>query len=282
MSMKWKHKGREFESIGYQLKDKKTMIIYGAGDYAEDILNVYEGSECKDSWKLWLVDRDEKKQQEGKRGYRVMSPEELWKKEKENYFVVICATPSGAAEIKKGLLEHEIKEEDIYRILEAVLYEFPISEVQFYIPKWVEMLPVTHKIKQDLLEHIQKILEHLEEIRDAAALTGRPESPYIKDWYVEQIQMDTGCVIIQIHMYEKYYYEMLSEMTGTTITGQYDLIKTMQKLSILKNEYENVEDAFTAVRMKGYGVVSPTKEEIVLDEPEIIRQGKKNITGIQR
>lgn len=76
MSMKWKHKGREFESIGYQLKDKKTMIIYGAGDYAEDILNVYEGSECKDSWKLWLVDRDEKKQQEGKRGYRVMSPEE--------------------------------------------------------------------------------------------------------------------------------------------------------------------------------------------------------------
>lgn len=43
-----------------------------------------------------------------------MSPEELWKKEKENYFVVICATPSGATEIKKGLLEHEIKEEDIY------------------------------------------------------------------------------------------------------------------------------------------------------------------------
>lgn len=63
----------------------------------------------------------------------------------------------------------QIKEEDIYRILEAVLYEFPISEVQFYIPKWVEMLPVTHKIKQDLLEHIQKILEHLEEIRDAGS-----------------------------------------------------------------------------------------------------------------
>ena len=169
----------------------------------------------------------------------------------------------------------QIKEEDIYRILEAVLYEFPVSEVQFYIPKWVEMLPAAHKIKQDLLEHIQKILGNLEEIRDAVSLNGRPDSSYIKDWYVEQIQMDTGCVIIRIHMYEKYYYEMLSEMTGTTITGQYDLIKTMQKLSMLKNEYENVEEAFTAVRMKGYGVVSPTKEEIILDEPEIIRQGNK-------
>ena len=169
----------------------------------------------------------------------------------------------------------QIKEEDIYQILEAVLYEFPVSEVQFYIPKWVEMLPVTHKIKQDLLEHIQEILGNLEEIKDAVSLTRRPDSSYIKDWYVEQIQMDTGCVIIRIHMYEKYYYEMLSEMTGTTISGQYDLIKTMKKLSMLKNEYENVEDAFTAVRMKGYGVVSPTKEEIILDEPEIIRQGNK-------
>ena len=144
----------------------------------------------------------------------------------------------------------QIKEEDIYQILEAVLYEFPVSEVQFYIPKWVEMLPVTHKIKQDLLEHIQEILGNLEEIKDAVSLTGRPDSSYIKDWYVEQIQMDTGCVIIRIHMYEKYYYEMLSEMTGTTISGQYDLIKTMKKLSMLKNEYENVEDAFTAVRQK--------------------------------
>ena len=171
----------------------------------------------------------------------------------------------------------QIKEEDIYQILEAVLYEFPVSEVQFYIPKWVEMLPVTHKIKQDLLEHIQEILGNLEEIKDAVSLTRRPDSSYIKDWYVEQIQMDTGCVIIRIHMYEKYYYEMLSEMTGTTISGQYDLIKTMKKLSMLKNEYENVEDAFTAVRMKGYGVVSPTKEEIILDEPDC-----RNETGLRR
>ena len=169
----------------------------------------------------------------------------------------------------------QMKEEDIHEIMRQVLYEFPVTEVEFYVPKWVEMLPVTHKIKQDLLEHIQEILGNLEEIKDAVSLTGRPDSSYIKDWYVEQIQMDTGCVIIRIHMYEKYYYEMLSEMTGTTISGQYDLIKTLKKLSMLKNEYENVEDAFTAVRMKGYGVVSPTKEEIILDEPEIIRQGNK-------
>ena len=68
---------------------------------------------------------------------------------------------------------------------------------------------------------------------------------------------------------------MLSELTGTHIAGQYELITAMRDLSRLKEEYEGVRDAFTAVRMKGYGVVSPKKEEIVLEEPAIIKQGNK-------
>ncbi len=49
----------------------------------------------------------------------------------------------------------------------------------------------------------------------------------------------------------------------------------MKDLSELKAEYENVKDAFALVRMKGYGVVSPSREEITLNEPEIIKQGNK-------
>ena len=36
-----------------------------------------------------------------------------------------------------------------------------------------------------------------------------------------------------------------------------------------------MKDAFASVRMKGYGMVSPKKEEITLDEPTIIKQGNK-------
>ena len=55
----------------------------------------------------------------------------------------------------------QLKEEDICRILEAVLYEFPVSEVQFFIPRWVEMLPEDHRIRQDLVEHARKVLDRL-------------------------------------------------------------------------------------------------------------------------
>ena len=102
-----------------------------------------------------------------------------------------------------------------------------------------------------------------------------PDSPYVNEMKVEQIGMDTGCVKIRIEIKESFYYEMLSEMTGTHIAGQYELIAAMKHLSELKGEYEGVRDAFTAVRMKGYGVVSPRKEEIILDDPVVIKQGNK-------
>ena len=169
----------------------------------------------------------------------------------------------------------QLKEDDIYQIMEAVLFEFPVSEVQFYIPKWVEMLPRDHRIKQDMLEHIRAVMDGFKEIKDAASGLENPESPYINDMKVDHIEMDTGCVKVRIDIADKFYYEMLSELTGTPIAGQYELIAAMKNLSELKDEYEGVKDAFAAVRMKGYGVVSPKKEEITLEEPVIIKQGNK-------
>lgn len=169
----------------------------------------------------------------------------------------------------------QLKEEDIHRILEAVLSTFPISEIEFYIPKWVEMLPLDHKIKQDLLGHIREILDGVNEMGDASGGITKPESPYIEDLRVEQIAMDTGCVKIRIEVAQEYYYEMLSDLTGTQIAGQYELISELKNLSQLKAEYEGVKDAFDSVRMRGYGVVSPARDEIELDEPEVIKQGNK-------
>ncbi len=169
----------------------------------------------------------------------------------------------------------QLREEDIHKIMEAVLFEFPISEIQFFIPKWVEMLSRDHRIKADMLVHIRNVMDQMTEIRDAVRGVQTPDSDYISDMRVEKVEMDTGCVRVRVDILEKYYYEMLSELTGTQIAGQYELIAEMKKLAELRREYEGVKDAFDSVRMKGYGVVSPAKEEILLDEPTVIKQGNK-------
>ena len=142
----------------------------------------------------------------------------------------------------------QLRTEDINQIMRQVLYEFPISEAEFYIPKWVEMLPKDHPVNDS---------EYIEKIR------------------ISQIEMDTGIVKIQMDLKEKYYYEVLSELTGTKIQGEYELIAAMKELAAMKEEYTQIKDAFADVKMKGYGVVSPKKEEILLDEPAIIKQGSK-------
>lgn len=169
----------------------------------------------------------------------------------------------------------QLKEEDIHKIMEAVLFEFPISELQFFVPKWVEMLPREHKIKQEILVHIKEVMENLKEIKDAAAGIETPESPYIEEMRIDRIEMDTGCIKIRIQIGEEFYYEVLSELTGAKISGQYELISELQKLSSMKQEYEGVKHAFDSVRMKGYGVVSPSRGEITLEEPVVIKQGNK-------
>ena len=169
----------------------------------------------------------------------------------------------------------QLREEDIHRIMEQVLFSFPVSEIRFFIPKWVEMLPRDHKIKTDMLNYVKQILMEINEIRDVQDVVKTPDSLYITEAKTGNISMDTGCVSVEIKVDDAYYYEMLSELTGTKISGEYDLIGTMKRLSALQREYESVKDAMDAVKMKGYGVVSPGRDEIHLDEPVLIKQGNK-------
>ena len=169
----------------------------------------------------------------------------------------------------------QMKEEDIHEIMRQVLYEFPVTEVEFYVPKWVEMLSREHKIKQDLFEHVRKIMETMDDIRSVVSRSFEAEGPYIERILTEKIEMDTGKVQVKIEFAESYYYEVISEVTGEEIHGEYELMAVMKELSAMREEFSRIKDAFADVKMKGYGVVSPSKEDIRLEEPVIIKQGSK-------
>ena len=160
-------------------------------------------------------------------------------------------------------------------MMRQILYAFPVSEIEFYIPKWVEMLSREHPIKKQILSSVSALLGNMEDIRSVAETTPECDSEYIENIRVTQIGMDSGIVKIQMELKEQYYYQILSELTGIQINGEYELIAAMKELAVMKEEYTQIKDAFADVKMKGYGVVSPKKEEILLDDPVIIKQGNK-------
>lgn len=171
----------------------------------------------------------------------------------------------------------QLKTEEIHEMMRQVLYEFPVTEVEFYLPKWVEMLSREHRIRQDLIQNVHQIMDTMSDIRSVAAREEKfeTESPYIDRITLEKVEMDTGKIRIRMEFNQSNYYEVLSELTGTRIRGEYELITTMKELSAMREEFSQLKDAFADVKLKGYGVVSPKREEIRLDDPVIIKQGSK-------
>ena len=101
------------------------------------------------------------------------------------------------------------------------------------------------------------------------------EYEYITGQKLESVAMDSGEVVITVKVGDVYYYEFLSETTGMEIRNEYEFIKIMGELAKKKKEYEEVGEALAAVKQRGYGVLTPTKEEIVLEEPQIVKHGSK-------
>lgn len=169
----------------------------------------------------------------------------------------------------------QLKREDITKIMENILSVFPIARIDFFIPKWAEMLANDHWLKQDLITAVKDILKRTTLIRDIRSDNFITESSYIKRFKIDQIEMKNGSVRIYVDFDDKYYYEILSDLIGVPITGEYQLISTLRKLASMKNEYEKVGNACEEVRFKGYGVVTPSLEEITIEDPEIIKHGNK-------
>ena len=148
----------------------------------------------------------------------------------------------------------QLRKDDINKILESILYEFPIVKMEFYIPKWAEMLPSSNRMKENVIENARGILNAVTKAKDMKMIKKQENSEYIADIHLDKIDLARGLLKIKIEMEDKYYYENISELTGVPIQGEYQLISLIKELSEQKSSYEKVADAVNAVQMKGYGV----------------------------
>lgn len=169
----------------------------------------------------------------------------------------------------------QLKKDDIDHILEKILYEFPLTMIEFYMPKWVEMLPSNHKMKAEIVNKVKEIMKQYNCIRDVSTKPVALDSEYIRKCKMDSINMADGCIRVWIEVDDSYYYEMLSDLIGESINSEYQLLGVLKEMARMKKEYVKVLHAIDSVRNKGYGVVTPDREEISLDKPELIKHGNK-------
>lgn len=170
----------------------------------------------------------------------------------------------------------QMKVEDVNQVLEKMLYEFPLNEIQFMLPRWSETLDNTHWFKKDWVGYIKEFIYPLENIRQMKeALESFRKIDFIKSIYLEKIELGDGIVKVDVNTTDDLFYRILSETTGMEISGDHELMSLIKELSSTKKEYDKVASALREVKVKGYGVVTPSFEELTLEEPEIIKQGNR-------
>lgn len=168
----------------------------------------------------------------------------------------------------------QLKKSDVNNIFQQLLLDFPVTAVNFDIPKWVEAMDNGNKLKEYLIQVARVTFDKINQMKDIEQLV------YEADDYIEKIDMSgvslaDGNVNISIKLYDKYYYEMISDMLGCDIHNEYDFMKEIKDMSETKKQCEKVSAALMQSFKTGYGSVTPEESEIKLDAPELIRSGNK-------
>ena len=163
---------------------------------------------------------------------------------------------------------------DVTDIIKAVLYEFPLKELDLNLPPWVDALPYDHPIKSGLYTAIREGCTDLRRIRDvdrAVSAIGAYEG--VSSARISGIQLGIGLAAADLDLPRSLFYETLSDQSGFTIRDDGDLMDLLTELAGVKCEYDKVATALQEVKETGYGIVVPTTEELHLEEPEIVKQG---------
>ena len=170
----------------------------------------------------------------------------------------------------------QLKAEDIRRILERMLYQFPLRELRFFFPGWVETLEQGHWLKQGLTDALKGVMAQVEKLADVEQAIGAlGETDFLKKAYTDRILPGEGAAEIALDFADGLFYQILSETVEMPIENDYALISTIKMLSETKQEYDKIATALNDVRRKGYGVVTPVFEEITLEKPEVFKQGSR-------
>ena len=170
----------------------------------------------------------------------------------------------------------ELSLNDINRIFGEILYEFPVEQININLPRWVDHLDCNHSLKKELYAEIKDIFFNTKKLKNISEKINLfRETEIISETKLNSISLGTGEVTISILLLEELFYKIISEISGITISNEGDLFSTISEFSRIKKEYDKISTALDEVKSKGYGIVTPSIDELVLDEPEMVKQGSR-------
>lgn len=189
----------------------------------------------------------------------------LAKKLEEKYGVSVLPTDCARLDI-----------EDIDDIFSKILYEFPIESINIDFPRWVDGLPDDHWLKVELYDEIEKAFDNIRILKQVDSSIGQLQNTkVITRTSLTEVRLGEGSVRVSIELVDELFYKVLTEISGVEIDNEGALFSTMTEFARTKKQYDKIAYALEEVKATGYGIVTPSIDELILEEPEMVRQGTR-------
>jgi stage IV sporulation protein A len=164
--------------------------------------------------------------------------------------------------------------DDVLGILRELLMEFPVTEVNVGMPRWMEELEDGHWLRKEFEGVIAEAIQSVAKIRDIDNLVfAVSQIEAAASVVLKKMDLGSGVADITVKVEGSLFYKILEEYAGMPIEGEHTLLKVVRDFSHSYHEWNKVSSAMAEARNGGYGVVTPHLNEMYLEEPELIKQG---------
>ncbi|MFA6860204.1 MAG: stage IV sporulation protein A [Clostridia bacterium] len=170
----------------------------------------------------------------------------------------------------------QLDENGIQTIFSLLLEEFPIESVQIKMPKWMQALSFEDEIIKSIASESTRFCESITKIGEIDANAKIfEESENFEPLGVESIVLGEGKVYFELKPKPALFYKVLTSQCGQEISDDYHLVSYIKRLAHCKVEYDKIKTALNQVAETGYGVVVPTMDDMMLEDPQIVKQGSR-------
>ncbi|MGE5552614.1 MAG: stage IV sporulation protein A [Betaproteobacteria bacterium] len=170
----------------------------------------------------------------------------------------------------------EMDQAEVLEVLKEALYEFPLREVNVRLSKWVDALEEDHPLRKKAQESIYGVLEGVSRVRDLNGAVAQLRAlDFVAQAGTVSVSLGNGAALLEVNAQPELFWQVLSDLTGLPIQGEHDIVRQMSAMAKVKSKYDKVAKALEEVETNGYGIVSPAPEEIVFEEPELFRHGRR-------
>ncbi len=205
------------------------------------------------------------------------------------FIIVLNSSVPNSAETKKlakalsekygnavvALNVSSLSKADVVKLFETVLYEFPLRDVYIETAKWIRALDTKNPIVTELMTRSVGIVTDKCKMRDCGAGAEFEDSEFFDGMELKSVELDKGRAVYTVKEKDGLFYRALKEECGVDIKDEFDLMASLGDLVKAKRSFDKLSKALNEVAETGYGVVTPTIDEMTLQEPQIFKQGSR-------